>query len=144
MVTKVSAFLEPTSFSNEFCPKSMGMNTLGKPRSISSVFRMKSAVQCCALVRGRSFSSSYLSRVGEGGRDLRVGQSRPWLKLNKSKEAKGFKKVRSTMNIRSSWEESAERLQKGSSSYPSWEESAKRLDKVTTTKISHSSWEGLT
>ncbi|KAJ0030981.1 hypothetical protein Pint_13277 [Pistacia integerrima] len=121
----------------------MGMNTLGKARSISSVFGMKSAVQCCALVRGRSFSSSYLSRVGEGGRDLRVGKSRPWLKLNKSKEAKGFKKVRSTVNIRSSWEESAERLQKGSSSYPSWEESAKRLDKVTTTKISHSSWEGL-
>lgn len=129
--------LETASFSDEFCPKLMRISTLAKARSMSSVFKVKSGLQC------RSFASSYPLRVAEGGCDLRAENSRPWLKLNKSKEAKGFKKVRSTMNIRSSWEESAERLQKVSSSHSSWEESAKRLEKTTTTKIGHSSWEGL-
>lgn len=131
-------FSKSTNFSLVFCNKSMQMGALEKPRRVSSVMRVKCAVQCCDLIRGRGFSSLSSVRVDERSPVLRAGRPLASLKSNKVKEAKRLGKVISAEASRSSWEASAERLEDVSSSHSSWEESAKRLEKVTTTNIGRS------
>lgn len=129
------SFSKSTNFSLGFGNKSMQMGGLEKPRGVSSVMRVKCAVQCCDLIRGRGFSSLSSVRVGERSRVLRAGRPLASLKSNKDKEAKWLGKVMSAKASRSSWEASAEILEDVSSSDSSWEESAKRLEKVTTTTM---------
>ncbi|KAL5835874.1 hypothetical protein ACOSQ3_015426 [Xanthoceras sorbifolium] len=114
-------FLKPTKFSNGFCLKSMEMSGLAKPTSWCYAFRMKNAIKSGASIRARSFSSLNTLRVGERRRT-----EKPFslLKSKKAKEARGLGKVKSTKTGRSSWEESADRLQNVGTRHSSWDELA--------------------
>ncbi|KAL4651874.1 hypothetical protein ACB092_01G192600 [Castanea dentata] len=114
--------------------RTLEMGNMAKPRSLSSGFRLRSGIQYCALIRARCFSSSYARKSGEKNDMVRTKKCLPWLASNRAKEVKG-----STKTSRSSWEESAKRLEKVSSK-SSWEESAKRLEEATTMRGAHSSW----
>ncbi|XVE98085.1 hypothetical protein REPUB_Repub03eG0074900 [Reevesia pubescens] len=124
-----------------FHHKSLKISSVEKPRSILSGFRMRSAIQSCSLVRARSLSSLNSKRVGEE-RDLtRVGKSLPWLAAEKVNEPKGSRKAAiPKTNIRSSWEESLDRLEKKNNP-SSWDETPKRLEKSMVGKNGRSSLE---
>ncbi|KAK0571265.1 hypothetical protein LWI29_013400 [Acer saccharum] len=100
------------------------MSGLAKPTSLCNSFRVKSAIKSCASIRARSFSSLNTLRVGEGRRVPRAGKPFSLLKSKKAKEARGLSKVKSTNTGRSSWEESADRLQNLSTRPSSRDESA--------------------
>lgn len=120
--------------------KSLQNSSLERPRSILSGFRMRSAIHCCSLVRGRSLSSLHSKSVGEDG-DLTLGKSLPWLASEKANEVKVSRKVAVVKTTtRSSWEESLDRLAKGNDS-SSWEETSKSLEKERIGKPGRSSWE---
>ncbi|KAK2645542.1 hypothetical protein Ddye_020737 [Dipteronia dyeriana] len=118
------SLLKPTKFSNGFGLNSIEMGGLAKPTSLCNSFRVKSSTKSCALIRARSFSSLNTLKVGEGRRVSRAGKPFSFLKSKKAKEARGLSKVKSTNTGRSSWEESADRLQNLSTRPSSRDESA--------------------
>ncbi|KAL9662859.1 hypothetical protein QQ045_027694 [Rhodiola kirilowii] len=102
----------------------------GRVRSISNGFPLKPASRNVNLVKCRGLSSSSFQRTEFGSRGRGAKTRLPWLAAKKAKEAKGIEVVAS----RSSWEESAERLDVRTSSKPTisaWEMPAKRSDVVT-------------
>ncbi|GMY36171.1 rrna methyltransferase 1, mitochondrial [Fagus crenata] len=117
----------------------MEMGNMAKPRSVSCGFRLRSAIQYCPMTRARCFSSSYAKRSGEKNDVVRTGKRLPWLASNRAKELKGLEKGTSTKTSRSSWGESAKRLEKVRSR-SSWEESEKRVEEATTMRSARSSW----
>jgi 21S rRNA (GM2251-2'-O)-methyltransferase len=131
-----SRVLKSMDFSTCSHYMTLGMGNIGKPRS---GFRLRSAIQCCRLIKAPSFSSSYTQRDGGKNGGLRPRKTLPWLASNRAKEVKWSEKATSTKTGRSSWEESANRLEKGSGR-SSREESAKRSEEATTMKSARSSW----
>jgi len=107
--------------------RTLGMGNIVKPRN---GFRLRSAIQCCRLIKAPSFSSSYTQRDGEKNGVLRAGKTLPWLASNRAKEVKWSDKATSAKTSRSSWEESAKRLEEATtmkSARSSWKESAENF-----------------
>ncbi|KAG6718553.1 hypothetical protein I3842_04G156800 [Carya illinoinensis] len=132
-------FMQPVNFSKCSNWKSLKIGNISKPRSVASRFRHKSAIQCYLSTRATSSSSSYARRGGEKNSAGRTGKALPWLASNRYKEAKGLENGTSTKTSRTSWEESAKRLEKGGSRSLR-EELAKGLEEATTIENVGSSW----
>ncbi|XP_041007247.1 uncharacterized protein LOC121251902 [Juglans microcarpa x Juglans regia] len=132
-------FMEPINFSKCSHWKSLKIGNISKPRSVASRFRHKSAIQYCLSTRATSSSSSYARRSGEKNSAGRTGKALPWLASKRDKEAKALEKGTSSKTSRTSWEESAKRLEIGGSRSLR-EELAKRLEEATTIENVGSSW----
>ncbi|KAJ4840010.1 hypothetical protein Tsubulata_035113 [Turnera subulata] len=109
---------------------SVETGSVARGRSILGGVRLRSAVQCCLMLGARSFSDLHLESGGGGRRVARVGNSLPWLSTKKVGEGNGLKKVASARSSRSSWEESAMKIEGGAvaqSGSSSWERSARTV-----------------
>ncbi|KDP33794.1 hypothetical protein JCGZ_07365 [Jatropha curcas] len=89
------------------------MGNIAMRGSISSGSKLRNAVHCCTALNARSFFSSCSLRVGEGSLAVKDGKSLPWLSSSEVRKSKRLGKFVNANSNRSSWEESANRLEKG-------------------------------
>ncbi|XP_057500492.1 uncharacterized protein LOC130784593 [Actinidia eriantha] len=98
--------LKPINLEIEF--HSRRCDKITKPRSLSSGFRLRNALQNDSKARGRYFSGSYTGKGVEDG--VKTRKTLPWLASNKAKETERVEKATNPKTSRSSWEESAEKF----------------------------------
>ncbi|KAE8687539.1 subtilisin-like protease [Hibiscus syriacus] len=125
-LTRIQAFPIAIRFSSQTLPSCCPKPCLNPPLMYSthrassvekSGFRIRTAVECCALVRARGLSSLNSERVGEDRVFTGAGKSLPWLDSGRVNGVKKSHKVSvAKTGSRSSWEESLDRLKENHSS----------------------------
>ncbi|KAJ7973783.1 rRNA methyltransferase [Quillaja saponaria] len=137
-------------YSTDYQHRTLGMGKPAIPRKVSYVLPVRSTRQLFPSTRARNFSNFYNRKFDEGSSVVRDGKQLPWLASSRGKDIKDMEEVKIKKSNRSTWEESAKRVKKGSGNSPlkksgnlsnrsSWEESAKRLETVAVPKSGSSS-----